>query len=281
MLNNMNLAPGQIREFQDKIWSFYNENARNDLLWRRTYDPYHILVSEIMLQQTQVARVVKKYQEWLQLFPTLEELTRSELREVLTLWQGLGYNRRAKYLHQTAHIITQECNGMFPKNKDRLLSLPGIGPYTAGAVRAFAWNEPEVMIETNIRSVFIYEFFNDQDEVHDNQILPLVEKTLPTNAREWYWALMDYGAHLKSLKKVNNTRSKHYTRQSRFRGSNREQRSIILKHILDNSEATIKSLLNLENIKRDALRQNLNAMKSQGLLQQQHDCYIIADGTKK
>ncbi len=187
------------KKFQEVIFTYYRENKRI-FAWRETIDPYAILVSEIMLQQTQTERVKIKYAEWLVHFPTLESLATAPLQKVLLHWQGLGYNRRALALKKCAEIITSTYKGKFPIDYDKLLTLPGIGPYTAGAVMAFAYNKPYPVIETNIRTVYIHFFYGDKfGQIDDKELLPLTEKTLPRvasakwGAREWYYALMDYG----------------------------------------------------------------------------------------
>ena len=152
--------------FQTELLSFYQKEGRS-FLWRNTQNPYHILVSEIMLQQTQADRVVPKYELFLLNFPTLQSLADAPLREVLTLWQGLGYNRRAMGLHKAAQIVAYEYQGMVPDCQEKLMQLPSIGPYTAGAVCAFAFNQPTVFIETNIRSVFIHFFFQGLTKIPD------------------------------------------------------------------------------------------------------------------
>lgn len=185
------------RQFVRTIKSFYKKEGRHDLPWRQTTDPYKILVSEIMLQQTQVSRVLEKYKQFLKAFPTAKILAQAPQAEVVKLWSGLGYNRRARFLHQCAKEIT--VLKQFPKTVEDLEKLPGIGHYTARAVATFAFNQPHVFIETNIRTVFVYHFFPKKKAVSDTDILKLVEHTLDTkNPRQWYWALMDYGSYLKS-----------------------------------------------------------------------------------
>jgi len=192
-VNNSQLT----KKFKQTIWAYHTANRR-DFPWRKTHNPYYILVSEIMLQQTQTERVKQKYAEWLELFPTIEALAKAPLQKVLTTWKGLGYNRRALALKRTAEKIVDEYSGKFPNTYNHILDLPGIGPYTAGAVLAFAFNKAMPIIETNIRTVYIHFFFKDHGEIHDKEILELIEKTLDhENPREWYYALMDYGVMLK------------------------------------------------------------------------------------
>lgn len=238
----MHLSPQKVRRFQQTIYRYYKRNRRI-FLWRppslklrrdKAPDPYRILVSEIMLQQTQVARVLKKYPEFLRIFPTWSKLARAPLRKVLHAWSGLGYNRRALLLHKTAKIIAGRFyQRKLPRSADELKTLPGIGHATASAICAFAFNQPVVFIETNIRSVFIYFFFIKRRMVTDSKILPIVGQTLDRkHPREWYYALMDYGAMLKKTQSNPSRRSAHHIRQAPFRGSQRELRGKILKLVL-------------------------------------------------
>lgn len=192
-------------------------------------------MSEVMLQQTQVERVMPKYKSFLKKFPSLSALAKAPLSEVLIEWQGLGYNRRAKMLHDAAKEIMSQHNGIFPRTHESILSLPGVGPYTASAVRVFAYNEPEVLIETNVRSVYIHHFFPRTAKVSDSALLPLIKKTLPQAGknREWYSALMDYGSHLKQTVGNASKRSAHHIRQKPFKGSNREVRGAIVKMLTE------------------------------------------------
>jgi A/G-specific adenine glycosylase len=219
--------------FKRLIYDYYKKAGRYDLPWRKTRDPYEILVSEIMLQQTQVSRVLKKYPEFLSRFPTVESLAKAPVSEVLVVWQGLGYNRRALNLKKAAETVIKDFAGRFPRTADELESLPGIGQSTRGAIMAFAFGIPTVFIETNIRSIYLHHFFKDKTSVHDRDILPLIEKTLDKeNPRDWYYALMDYGVHLKETLPNPSRRSKHHAKQSAFKGSNREIRSFVLKSVL-------------------------------------------------
>jgi len=198
--------------------------------WRDNTSTYAILVSEIMLQQTQVSRVLILFPRFVKQFPSFAALARAKQSAAIRAWQGLGYNRRALALHRAARIIMERFSGQLPKDRRALLSLPGIGPATASSIRAFAFNIPEVFIETNIRSVFIHEFFPRRKKVRDEELTPLIAAALDRkNPREWYWSLMDYGAHIKSLHKNPNRRSAQYARQSPFHGSLRKVRGEILK----------------------------------------------------
>ncbi len=238
------------REFQRIILVHYAEHGR-DLPWRHTRDPYAILVSEVMLQQTQTERVIPKYEQWLDRFPNISELAQASLADVLQLWQGLGYNRRAKALKDIAEMVMSRYGGAIPDSRDTLMAFPGIGHYTASAICTFAFDQPLIFIETNIRRVFIHFYFPNsvggdghERKVHDRELLPLVERTLNRkDPRTWYYALMDYGAMLKGKVENPNRRSAHYSRQSRFEGSDRQIRGIILRELLDVPELKEEQLI--------------------------------------
>lgn len=266
--------PAQI-EFKKRVYDHFKKYGR-DFPWRKTRDPYKILVSEIMLQQTQTVRVIPKYKAWLTKFPNWKKLSSASVKSVLTTWQGLGYNRRALALKQTAEIISHKHAGAFPTDYAKIMALPGIGPYTAGAVLAFAFNIPIPIIETNIRTVFIHEFFKNKKSVEDEHILTLVEKTLDQkNPRHWYWALMDYGAHIKETEGNKNRASAHYTKQSPFRGSNRELRSQILKLIARKSTSEKAIVIALKK-PTEKVKQNLNKLSHEGFLRKKGLIYSIA-----
>jgi A/G-specific adenine glycosylase len=180
--------------FRRLICDHFRRHGR-DLAWRRTRDPYRIFVSEIMLQQTQVPRVEARYPEFIAAFPDFGSLAAAPLRDVLAVWQGMGYNRRARALKESAERVVREFGGRLPEDESVLATFPGIGPATAASIAAFAFNHPVVFIETNIRRVFIHCFFADAEGVRDRDIIALVQRTLlPDHSREWYWALMDYGS---------------------------------------------------------------------------------------
>ena len=231
-------------KFQNKILKYYRKNGRHNLPWRETRDPYKIFLSEVMLQQTQVPRVIEKYKDFLILFPSLQILANAPQATVIKAWQGLGYNRRALFLKNSAKIIVTKHQGQVPHTHEDLLALPGIGPNTAGSLMAFIYNKPVIFIETNIRRVFLHEFFSDKQNISDKDIFPLIDKTLDNNnPREWYYALMDYGAHLAKGENANK-RSKHYVKQSPLKGSRREIRGLILKLLSEKNEIKIQEIKN-------------------------------------
>lgn len=238
----------ELSEFKNIIYDFYRERGRHSLPWRTTENPCHILVSEFMLQQTQVDRVVDKYTAFIQSFPDFYSLAHASLQMILSAWQGLGYNRRALFLQRTAQRVESEFHGTLPSNPAVLATFPGIGHATACSIAAFAFNRPVVFIETNIRSVFIHFFFQDTENVRDADILPLVETTLDAvNPREWYYALMDYGVMLKKTR-VNPARSSaHYVKQTRFEGSNRQVRGMILRALTARSGMTTDEIASTIN----------------------------------
>ena len=249
------------QEFKRRVWEYYHARRRS-LPWRKTRNPYRILVSEVMLQQTQVDRVIDKYKEFITDFPSFTALARAPLREILGVWQGLGYNRRALFLKQIAQIIIQKYNGRLPQDNEVLKTLPGIGNATAFAIAAFAFNKPVVFLETNIRALFIHSFFADRCDVSDREILPLIENTLDKiNPREWYYALMDYGAHIKKQHKNPSRKSARYIKQSPFKGSNREIRGMILKELLKQGNAvTIDDLIARIGKDRGKILENLDKL---------------------
>ena len=214
-----------------------------DFPWRNIDDPYQVLVSEVMLQQTQVVRVLRYWERFITLFPSIDALAAADKALVLEQWQGLGYNRRVLALKRTAEICSRENAGMLPSAYESLLELPGIGKATAGGIMAFAHNQPVVYLETNVRTVFIHEFFDKQDLVHDKELEPLVAKTCSqTDPRAWYYALLDYGAYLKQTIGNPSRKSVHYTKQTTFVGSNRQKRAELLRLVLSESDTAIDSL---------------------------------------
>jgi A/G-specific adenine glycosylase len=216
-------------EFKELIWEKSRELYR-DMPWRDNTDPYFVLVSELMLQQTQVERVIPKFHEFITTFPTIKDLAQASLGDVVRVWSGLGYNRRAKFLYEAARKVEADFGGSIPSTFEELVKLPGVGPNTAGAILAYSFNQPVVFIETNIRTVYFHYLFPDQALVSDKELKELVAETLDTeHPRQWYWALMDYGAYLKKQGAGRIDKSSHYKKQAPLKGSLREVRGLILK----------------------------------------------------
>ena len=226
-----------------------------------------------MLQQTQVVRVEGFFRVWKKSFPNWKKLHQAEFGNVLTHWQGLGYNRRAKYLHQIADIVTNQYKGKFPVDSAQILGLPGIGPYTAGAIGAFCFNRPEILIETNIRTVLIHHFLQDKKEVSEKEIENILQACLKPgtkahkNPREWYWALMDYGSFLKQSIGNLNKQSKAYNKQSRFEGSTRQLRSQILRYVLAHDGVTTAQVAKASiHRKKDEIKSVLESLNTEGMI---------------
>lgn len=229
------------REFQEIVWQYWRENGRQGLPWREDPSPYRVVVSELMLQQTQVERVVPKFLEFISLFPDFPALAKAPLSEVLIAWQGLGYNRRAKYLHELAKAVVARAG--LPDTLEELVKLPGIGKNTAGAILAYAFDQPVVYIETNIRTVYLHHYFAGRFDVDDKELLLIIERTLDRDEpRAWYSALMDYGTYLKKQGLGRNNASKHYKKQSKFEGSVREMRGRILRALSAAPPLSLKQL---------------------------------------
>ena len=266
--------------FRKKVYGYYAKNGRN-LPWRHTHDPYNIFVSEIMLQQTQVDRVIPKYQEFIKKYPNFNALANAPLSDVLHLWQGLGYNRRAMALKRAAEEVVRLYSAKLPEDYTKLLNLPGVGQYTAAAVLIFAFNKGLSTIETNIRSVFIENFFNTHKrKVSDKEIAKIARKTLDKkNPRKWHWALMDYGAALKKIGKGANDRARSYRKQPSFKGSRRELRGKIITQLLASKgrgkrEKEIAEIIGVSQIQISTV---LKTLVNEGLLKKHRNVYTIAD----
>lgn len=230
-------------DFQELVWDKARELYR-EMPWRQDTRPYYVLVSEIMLQQTQVDRVIPKFEAFIERFPDVETLAKAPLSDILKLWSGLGYNRRAKFLHEAAKKIMNDYDGIFPNTHEGLVSLPGVGVNTAGAILAYSFNEPVVYIETNVRTVYFHHYFEDSMTVTDKELRVLAEETIDReHAREWYWGLMDYGSYLKRQGVGRINKSHHYKKQSALKGSVREARGAILKALAlqKHSDAALRS----------------------------------------
>jgi A/G-specific adenine glycosylase len=242
-------------------------NGRHHLPWRKTRSTYRILVSEFMLQQTQVERVLEKYNEFVKIFPTFRSLNSARLSEVLQVWQGLGYNRRALLLKRCAYEIITNHKGRLPRETGILEKLPGIGNTTAAAVTAFVYNSPSILIETNIRTVYFHFFFRNRKKVHDEDLYKIVGLTLDkTNPREWYYALMDYGAMLKRSGINLNRKSAHYAKQSRFNGSTRQIRGKIIRMLVTNGSLSIANLQHDLKLTNSRISRILQTLIKDGLI---------------
>jgi A/G-specific adenine glycosylase len=269
------MMTNQITTFKTIIWQFYKQYGRI-FAWRNVKNPYYVLVSEIMLQQTQTFRVEPKFTLFIEAFPTIELLAQAELRDVLGLWQGLGYNRRGKALWENAKRVVAEFNGVIPNDPAILQTFAHIGPNTAGSIAAFAFNKPVVFIETNIRAVYLHCFFNGRELVKDAELLPLIEQTLDNdNPREWYYALMDYGVHLKKTLPNPSRKSAHHAVQSKFEGSDRQIRGKILRALTRAEELKKSLLLQSFGAEQERYERILAALCAEGLVQEQNGKLFI------
>jgi len=270
------LSRREITDFRVAILDNYLSDGRS-FPWRVTRDPYAILVSEFMLQQTQTERVVPKFLAWLERFPDVKAVSESSLSDVLGQWVGLGYNRRARYLRDTCVALAETHRGIVPEDPNILKTLPGIGPYTASAVSTFAYDRPNAFIETNIRSVYLHFFFEKRQGVRDGEILSLVEKTLDReNPRTWYYALMDYGARLKRVVGNPNRASAHYAKQGAFTGSNREARGAVVRVLRSGSYVTAEAIAKTENIPIERIDKALEGLMAEGIVRDRDGTYGIA-----
>jgi len=259
-------------KFKAVVWRYYRAHGRHNLPWRQTKDVYKILVSEVMLQQTQVERVIPLYTKFIKQFPTAKKLAAAPLSEVLKAWQGLGYNRRAKLLRAaTQELVSAPPFGTRLNLVKELEKLPGVGPYTARAIAAFAYNQDAVVIETNIRTAIIHHFFTADTTIYgsvsDSHIQEILAKLLPKGrAREWYSALMDYGAYLKSTGVSHNAKSKTYTKQSKFAGSLREARGAILREFTRGVSSRARLVNIFGPTRKMQMKKALEALIKEGLI---------------
>lgn len=275
VVSNM-LDPGGKKLFCDSIYAYFAENKRH-FSWRETSDPYAIVVSEIMLQQTQTDRVKEKYEHFMKAFPTLEMLAAAPVAQVIAVWQGLGYNRRALALQLFAQRVQSEYAGIIPAIPEELEKFKGIGFATARSICAFAFNQPTIFIETNIRAVFIHHFFLHKEQVKDEEIMPLVAQTIDTvNPRTWYYALMDYGVMLKKEHKNPSRKSAHYATQSKFEGSDRQVRGLILKLLVQTP--VMHADFFVEQIPREPAKivRILQDLEKEGFVQQKNNHYSLS-----
>ncbi|HEX8182858.1 MAG TPA: hypothetical protein VF575_04640 [Candidatus Saccharimonadales bacterium] len=274
-----------IRLFQRELRAYYDDHGRHDMPWRQpeadsSFDPYKILVSELMLQQTQVPRVTPKYLAFIHRFPSVKSLADATLQDVLEMWSGLGYNRRAKYLWTAAHMIIRDYELVFPATRDGLLQLPGVGPNTAGAIMAYAYNQPAVYVETNIRTVIIHHFFPNEVAVPEAAIRDIVTEIVADidgdtymSPREFYWALMDYGAYLKQSVGNLNQASASYSRQSRFEGSRRQLRGRVIRMLTAGPQSSADIMAAMPDARTKSV---LTDLQTEGMIAYHANLYRIA-----
>jgi A/G-specific adenine glycosylase len=266
-----------IKEFRNLIYANYEKEGRK-FPWRNHAEPWGILVSEFMLQQTQTERVLPYWTRWMKLWPRPQDFAKASLEEALREWSGLGYNRRCLFLKNCAAEIVRNHKGIVPKTCGELDALPGIGPYTAGAIACFAYNQPVLFIETNIRAVVIHFFFPGRDEVRDSEIMPVLEKVLDRkNPRQWYYALMDYGAALKKLTVNPNRRSAHYAKQGRFEGSFRQMRGRVVKTLAVEGPGEAGQIGRRTGIEREELYRVLEALEKESVVAEKDGIYKIRE----
>lgn len=259
-------GPTALAAFQAIILDYYQHHER-DFVWRRITTPYYVTVSEIMLQQTQTFRVAGKFESFVEVFPDFATLANAPVADVIRLWKGLGYNRRALALQKIAQRVMREYNGVLPNDIAVLETFPHIGKATARSIVTYAFNTPIAFIETNIRTVFIYFFFKDQAAVSDAMLEPIVAAAVNrADPRAWYYALMDYGVMLKKTVGNVSRLSAHYAKQSAFEGSDRQVRGMILQTLLDQPGAALSVLPAILDKKPQRVEKIVNDLLREGFV---------------
>lgn len=271
------LTLGVIELFKKLIYDYYRNHKRK-FPFREKITPYNVLISEIMLQQTQTGRVSEKFSKFIIKFPDLLSLSSASLEEVLKEWKGLGYNRRAIALKKIAETIIKDFNGELPDSLEVLKSFPQIGHNTASSILTFAFNKPMTFIETNIRRVYIYFFFPNKRKINDKDIMTIVKKTIDNkNPREWYYALMDYGVMLKKIHPELNKKSAHYRKQTPFNGSTRQVRGELLKLLIKEGKMEITKIQEKSKIKdMKRIKKILDQLKKEGFIEIKEDTVKLA-----
>lgn len=262
-----------VKAFQEKVMDWWADNAR-DLPWRRDPSPYNVLVSEIMLQQTQVSRVVPKFKEFIEIFPTIESLANSKTKQLLQIWSGLGYNRRAIWLKEAAQQIVEK--GEFPNSVKELQDLKGVGPYTSRSVLIFGFNRDLAAVDTNIRRVLIASGFADET-MSDNQLQPIAESVLLRGrSRDWHNALMDYGSQVLTS---SSTGISPTSTQPCYEGSSRQVRGAVIRALTETNELGLGDLMLLLDcdLEESELKSIMSQLMVDGLVEQvRGDIYRIA-----
>lgn len=263
-------------DFQTLVLDYYEKHART-FPWRDDVTPYRVFISEVMLQQTQAGgRTIEKFNVFVERFPDFASLAAAPLADVLKLWQGLGYNRRALALKKAAETIVRDYHGELPRTVAELDALPGIGYATACSISAFAFNAPVVFIETNVRNVFIHHFFPGRSDVRDAELMPLVTAALSgVKSGAWYSALMDYGSMLKKTYGNASRRSKHYTKQSTFEGSDRQLRGAILRLLSQQASVSLGDVFLLD-VDRERIERIIAGLAKEGMIIKEADALKIA-----
>ncbi len=261
-----NAPAASLAAFREDVWAHFRANRR-EMPWRDVDDPYAVLVSEVMLQQTQVARVLPAYERWLEAFPDVRSLSAAPLPAVLECWQGLGYNRRALGLKRSADQLVARGGGVVPDDFDALRALPGVGPVTAAAVLNYAFRIPTPFIETNVRAVYIDRFFPTADLVPDRALRPIVEETWDRDdPRGWGYALMDMGVAIKRAGQDPSRRSSSHRRQSAFEGSRRQARARLLRAVLGESGRASRTYADATGLPVERCDELLDELLREGFL---------------
>ncbi|MFW9929475.1 MAG: Fe-S cluster assembly protein HesB [Candidatus Thorarchaeota archaeon] len=263
------LDENSISTFQNKIFSWWRNNKRS-FPWRETTDPYKIMISEIMLQQTQTTRVIEKYLAFIQKFPTFDSLASAPPADVLSLWSGLGYNRRALWLQQASQKIISL--GYFPRTPENLRKLKGIGSYTSRSILIFAFNFDIATVDTNIRRIFINENFATES-TSEKEMLMIAYKLLPKGkARDWHNALMDYGSLVMTSTR---TGIKSKNKQPTFIGSSREYRGKVIKHLNEIGKASLEELFGISNLERESTEKIIKSLIKDGLIIKEENIFYL------
>jgi A/G-specific adenine glycosylase len=287
------------RSIQKRILPWYREHGRHDLPWRASRDPYRVLVSELMLQQTQVPRVIPKYNAFIAEFPTVRRLAVADRAAVLRHWQGLGYNNRAVRLHALARVVSERLDGVLPQEYDALRALPGIGPYTAGAIMSFAYDKPAPCVDVNIRRVLSRIAWRKSERPSQTAIdaLALRAVTQAPSPHDWHSALMDFGSAVCTARspkcascqvrplcaskgmRPDEVASREHARQPSFLGSIRWWRGQILKRVLEEPRGRAALLRSIRNrpspAERARFAQALGALEQEGLLRKRQGRYSV------
>ena len=276
LLETQGICKNTLDLFCSEILTHYHTQGR-EFSWRSDLSPYRVLVSEIMLQQTQTRRVEEKFTVFVDRFPDFQALAEAQFSEVLRYWKGLGYNRRAKYLHDIAGAVVDQFDTVLPDDPEQLLRFSGIGKATAASICVFAFNQPHAFVETNIRTVFIHFFFPDRLGVADAEIMNLVELTIDRdNPRDWFYALMDYGVMLKKAVGNLSRKSSGYRKQSRFEGSDRQLRGQLLDLLLHQSRTDTSTAAALLEQPEARITSVLKGLTAEGLVVEEHSKFRLA-----